>query len=31
MWTGYENKAIKLRLFDIDIADESIVGEGIYL
>ena len=26
---GYENKAIKLRLFDIDIADESIVGEGI--
>ena len=26
---GYQNKSIKLRLFDIDIADESIVGDGI--
>lgn len=26
---GYQNKSIKLRLFDIDIADENIVGNGI--
>ena len=26
---GYENKAIRLRLFDIDLADESMVHDGI--
>ncbi len=26
---GYHNKSIKLHLFDIDIADEDIVGDGI--
>ena len=26
---GYQNKSIRLRLFDIDIAEESIVGDGI--
>ena len=26
---GYENKAILLRLFDIDLADESMVHDGI--
>ena len=26
---GYDNKSIRLRLFDIDIADESIVHDGI--
>ncbi len=26
---GYHSKSIKLRLFDIDIADECIVGDGI--
>ncbi|MDO5136097.1 MAG: glycogen/starch/alpha-glucan phosphorylase [Eubacteriales bacterium] len=26
---GYENKAIRLRLFDIDIVDEGLVQEGI--
>ncbi|MGN1349454.1 MAG: glycogen/starch/alpha-glucan phosphorylase, partial [Anaerovoracaceae bacterium] len=26
---GYQNKSIRLRLFDIDIAQESIVGDGI--
>ena len=27
--SGYENKSIPLHLFDTDIADESIVGDGI--
>ena len=27
--TGYQSKSIRLHLFDIDIADESIVGDGI--
>ncbi len=27
--SGYKNKSIRLHLFDIDIVDESIVGDGI--